>query len=56
MDASVQIDMDNESETVMTQTGDLTLSCSRAMCDIMSPMPCRVVCDSVATHWKYFIH
>ena len=40
VDASVQTDMDNESETVMTQTEDLTLnSCSRAMCDIMSPMP-----------------
>ena len=40
VDASVQTDMYNESETVMTQTEDLTLnSCSSAMCDIMSPMP-----------------
>ena len=40
MDASVQTDMDNESETVMTQTEYLTVnSCSRATCDIMSPMP-----------------
>ena len=40
VDVSVQTDMDNESQTVMTQTEDLTLNgCSRAMCDIMSPMP-----------------
>lgn len=48
VDASVQTDMDNESQTVMTQTEDLTLNgCSRAMCDIMSPMPGSRTYDSI---------